>query len=277
MQKNNTARNNYLMAEVSTATPQKLQLLLVEAAIKNINRTKQAWKDSRFDVGIESLTLAQDIVSEILCSLDMEGNPSIAKQLASIYLFIFRRLTEGSMWRDESKLDDALRVLNSERETWQQVCEKFGSTTSQTNNTANNNNSSSKNEAAEFKLSSNCSSKSINVTNNVSGKAATSSGGYSKPQSFPSGLTTFAKPSNSNVIQTVSFTSKPIQSDANLQQVNSPIKKPLVSGIQINESLAAMEQKTTQQSQQSQPVQPVQPTQQPIKPISQIIRPNPYK
>ena len=122
------ARDNYLQGEVFTATPQKLQLLLIEAAMKNIHRTKQAWLDRRFDDGFESLTRAQDIVAEILCSLDVEGNPEIAKKLASIYIFIFRRLAEGGMEHSQEKLDDALRVLGSERETWKLVCEKFGST-----------------------------------------------------------------------------------------------------------------------------------------------------
>jgi flagellar protein FliS len=127
-----SARQNYLQADVSTATPQKLQLLLIEAAIKNIHRTKQCWKDQRFDDGVETLSRAQDIITEILCSLDREGNPEIAKKLASIYLFIFRRLAEGGMSHDEQKLDDALRILGSERETWRLVCEKFGSMVGQT-------------------------------------------------------------------------------------------------------------------------------------------------
>ena len=122
------ARENYVQGEVFTATPQKLQLLLIEAAMKNIHRTKQAWLDQRYDDGFESLTRAQDIVAEILCSLDVEGNPEIAKKLASIYIFIFRRLAEGGMEHSQEKLDDALRILTSERETWKLVCEKFGAT-----------------------------------------------------------------------------------------------------------------------------------------------------
>lgn len=131
MQHSATARQNYLQAEVHTATPQKLQLMLVEAAIKNIHRTKLAWNEEKYDVGLDALGRAQDIVAEILGSLDMDGNPEIAKKLAGIYLFIFRRMAESGMSYDQEKLDDALRVLNSERETWRQVCEKFGSTVGQ--------------------------------------------------------------------------------------------------------------------------------------------------
>jgi len=120
------ARQNYLQAEVQTATPQKLQLMLIEAAIKNVHRTKTAWEDERFEAGFDSLTLAQDIVAEILSSLDKEGSPELAGKMASIYVFIFRCLSEGGMTHDQQKMDDALRVLNSERETWRLVCEKFG-------------------------------------------------------------------------------------------------------------------------------------------------------
>jgi flagellar protein FliS len=132
------ARQNYLQAEVQTATPQKLQLMLVEAAIKNIHRTKKAWEEDKFELGFDSLALAQDIVAEILSSLDKEGSPELAGKIASIYVFIFRCLSEGGMAHDPQKLDDALRVLNSERETWRQVCEKFGSSlTGDSSSTAN--------------------------------------------------------------------------------------------------------------------------------------------
>jgi len=124
-----TVRQNYLQAEVQTATPQKVRLMLIEAAIKNIHRTKKAWEDERFEAGFESLSLAQDIVTELLSSLDKESNPDLVGKVASIYVFIFRCLSEGGMTQDQQKMDDALRVLNSERETWRLVCEKFGSST----------------------------------------------------------------------------------------------------------------------------------------------------
>ena len=121
-------RQNYIQADVFSATPQKLQLLLVEAAIKNVLKTKKFWEEGNISDGFETVTRAQDIVAEILCSLDVEKSPDIAKKLASIYVFIFRRLTEAGMKQDQEKLNDAYRVLCSERETWRLVCEKFGST-----------------------------------------------------------------------------------------------------------------------------------------------------
>ncbi len=123
-----SVRQNYIQADVFSATPQKLQLLLVEAAIKNVLKTKKFWEEGNISDGFETITRAQDIVAEILCSLDIEKTPDIARKLASIYVFIFRRLTEAGMRPDQEKLNDAYRVLCSERETWRLVCEKFGST-----------------------------------------------------------------------------------------------------------------------------------------------------
>ena len=127
MQQKN-ARKSYIEQEVYTATPQKLQLLLVEAAIKNINLTKKLWQEERFEEALEPHSKAQSIIAEILCSLDQKGAPEIAQSLASIYVFIFRRIAEASFDQNLQYLDDAVKVLSAERQTWKEVCEKFGST-----------------------------------------------------------------------------------------------------------------------------------------------------
>jgi flagellar protein FliS len=123
-----SARNNYLETEVYTATPQKLQLMLVEAAIRNVYKAKRLWEEEEVDGAFEAMVRSQDIVAEILSSLDLDGTPEIAKRLASIYIFIFRQLAEANMLRDVAKADEALKVLETERKNWKMVCEKFGST-----------------------------------------------------------------------------------------------------------------------------------------------------
>ena len=40
-------------------------------------------------------------------------------------MFVFRSIVDGNRHHDEKKLDDALRVLEIERGTWQAVCEKL--------------------------------------------------------------------------------------------------------------------------------------------------------
>ena len=45
---------------------------------------------------------------------------------------MFRLLTEAQLYRDSERLDDALRLLEMERETWREVCERTGETAGST-------------------------------------------------------------------------------------------------------------------------------------------------
>ncbi|MCL2623597.1 MAG: flagellar export chaperone FliS [Planctomycetaceae bacterium] len=136
MQTAQKVQKTYLESEVSTATPQKIQLLLIEAAIKNIHRVKRFWETNDTEGAFQSLTRVQDIVAEILCSLDMKSSPEIAQSLAAIYVFIFRKLVATRGPEDMVSLDDALKVLMAERQSWKEICEKFGVKTDATKHSA---------------------------------------------------------------------------------------------------------------------------------------------
>ncbi len=136
MQTSQKARTTYIESEVATATPQKIQLMLVEAAIKNIHRTRQHWENNDVEGAFQTLTRTQDIVTEVLCSLDMKSSPEIAQSLASIYVFIFRKLVAVRGPQDAASLDDALKVLMTERQCWKEICEKFGSKNDAAKNSA---------------------------------------------------------------------------------------------------------------------------------------------
>lgn len=118
--------NNYLEAEILTATPQRLHLLLIEGAIRNVERTRVAWQEKNWDTGCETLIRSQQIVSEILSGLNPEVDGDLTKRVASLYLWIYRTLVEAGPTRDESKLAEVIRVLEIERATWRELCEKLG-------------------------------------------------------------------------------------------------------------------------------------------------------
>lgn len=121
-------RDNYLATEVMTATPQKLQLMLIEAALRFGHQANRCWSEGRDEEAGEALVRCQQIVTELLCGLNPDNNPELVSRVASVYLFIFRSLTVAQMQRDSEKLLDAMRVLEVERDTWRQVCEQLGST-----------------------------------------------------------------------------------------------------------------------------------------------------
>lgn len=122
-----SARANYLTTEVMTATPQKLQLMMIEAAIRSAERARAHWTGDDDEGACESLINAQEIVGELVAALNYDVAPELTSKVASVYMFIFRCLVEANYRHDEKRLDDAIRILEEERQTWRQVCEKIGS------------------------------------------------------------------------------------------------------------------------------------------------------
>jgi len=120
-----SARENYLATEVLTAPPQKLQLLLIDGAIRFIEQGRQFWQAGEREKGFEAVLRAQEIVSEMLGGLNREVNPKLVDQVAAVYVYMFRTLVDANISGDVAKLDDVLRVLRVERGTWQAVCEKL--------------------------------------------------------------------------------------------------------------------------------------------------------
>jgi flagellar secretion chaperone FliS len=119
--------NQYLTTEVFTAPPQKLQLMLIEAAIRMVTRTKRHWQAAENGQAGLALVHAQEIVDQLIRGVNREVCPELADRVLAVYMFIARCLTEAFQNQDEKKLEDALRVLGVERETWRQLCEKIGS------------------------------------------------------------------------------------------------------------------------------------------------------
>jgi flagellar protein FliS len=124
---NQSVRENYLMTDVMTATPQKLQLMLIEATIRAGEQTRQLWKQERIDDACEMMIKCQRLVTELLCGLNPEVNRELVRKAAGVYLFVFRHLSEAQLNRSDESLAEALSVLEIERETWREVCEQLGS------------------------------------------------------------------------------------------------------------------------------------------------------
>jgi len=121
---NPSAREAYVAAQVHTATPQKLQLMLIDGALRFAAVAKDSWgEDVARD---EALTRCRKIMTELLASV-RAGDSECSDKLADIYFFVYRTIVDAQVNVDQSKLSDAMKVLEVERETWRQVCEQFGS------------------------------------------------------------------------------------------------------------------------------------------------------
>lgn len=124
--------SDYLETEVMTATPQRLQLMLIDAAIRSASQARQCLQRQNNEAAFTATLRAQRIMAELLSGLRSESKDGLVRRVASVYLFIYSSLVAANLERDAARLDDALRVLEVERETWRRVCEELGSENQQT-------------------------------------------------------------------------------------------------------------------------------------------------
>lgn len=118
------AANPYLRDAVLTATPEQLHLMLYDGAIRFTTQARDALEAKDYARSFDRLTRAQNIISEMQSALNFEVNPELCKRVASIYAFLYRKLVDANVHRDIAAVDDALRILTMERETWQLLVDK---------------------------------------------------------------------------------------------------------------------------------------------------------
>lgn len=119
-----SARDCYLESQVLTATPQKLRLLLIEGALRFARQIVPHWESHDNEAGLEAVSRCRRIITELLTVMIDDGS-EVVSQLRGIYAFMFRHLTEAQKEQNPEMVDEVIRLLEVERDTWQLVCEQM--------------------------------------------------------------------------------------------------------------------------------------------------------
>jgi len=118
--------NNYLRTKVFTATPEQLQLMLYDGAIRFTEQGKQALTQKNYEASYNALSRAQKIITELQCGLRHELAPDLCGRLAALYNFVFRKLMEANIHHNIASADEALTILKYQRETWVMLLDQLG-------------------------------------------------------------------------------------------------------------------------------------------------------
>lgn len=77
-----------------------------------------------------SIIKAQDIVTELMVSLDFEKGGDIANNLYSLYVFFNKQLMQANVQKDAEMIKPICEMMKDLKETWTQVFQKAGMGTS---------------------------------------------------------------------------------------------------------------------------------------------------
>lgn len=119
--------SKYLDGKVKTASQPQLHLMLLEGAIRFGQQAKKIVECEPDSAEVERLlTRMLDIVEEL--ALSTAGDKEeLSKQFEERYAFVYRELAACRLNRQLEKLDDCLRLLQFEHETWKLACGKLES------------------------------------------------------------------------------------------------------------------------------------------------------
>jgi flagellar protein FliS len=114
----NNPYQKYQNQAVQTATPERLLLMLFEGAIRFCKEAMLGIDQRNFQLAHEKNIRVQNIVNELIVTLDREKGGDIAANLLSIYNYLNQRLIEANLKKDKAILEEVLGHLTELHEAF---------------------------------------------------------------------------------------------------------------------------------------------------------------
>lgn len=109
----------YKNNSIQTASPAKLTLMLYDGAIKFMNMAKDGMTEKNIEKANTYIIKAERVINELRSTLDFKYE--VAKDFDIVYDYIYRRLVDANIHKDEAALEEALKYTREMRETWLEV------------------------------------------------------------------------------------------------------------------------------------------------------------
>ncbi|GAV22553.1 flagellar export chaperone FliS [Carboxydothermus pertinax] len=109
----------YQQQNIATAPPEKLLIMLYDGAIKFLKQGLKALDDKKYDDFSYYISRTQDIISELMVTLDMDYE--ISKNLYQLYDYFMYRLIHGSVKKERESIEEVQKHLEELREAWVQA------------------------------------------------------------------------------------------------------------------------------------------------------------
>ena len=129
------ASSTYKETSVKTASQGQLIVMLYDGAIKQLTRAielmelnnSQKKDPSRYELIGKSIMKTEEILTELMVSLDFEQGGEISKNLFSLYTWFNRELVESNMSQDLNRVLTVRSMLSDLRNTWSKIASHAGS------------------------------------------------------------------------------------------------------------------------------------------------------
>ena len=118
---------HYLRSRVMTATPEQLQMMLYDGALRFAEAARSALARRDLEAVQANVGRTQAIVNELMSGLRPQlGSADLCSRLGGQYRYTFRKLIEVAFDHRTDSADAAVAMLRHQRQTWVLLLEQMG-------------------------------------------------------------------------------------------------------------------------------------------------------
>jgi len=115
--------SQYQKTQVTTASREKVLLMLYEGAIRFTKHAIAALKQKKIAEKGKYISKATAILSELMATLDFKAGGQLAVDLENLYVFMIDKLIEGNIKNDEECLTTVEGLLMTLYSGWKDIVE----------------------------------------------------------------------------------------------------------------------------------------------------------
>ena len=116
--------SQYKKTEIDTANQGKLIVMLYDGAIKFLNIAVENMSIKTYDIVNTNIIKAQDIITELLISLNMKDGGEISTNLFNLYLYFKKRLLEANIQKNADIIKEVIDHMKVLRNAWDKISAK---------------------------------------------------------------------------------------------------------------------------------------------------------
>jgi flagellar protein FliS len=133
----NNALSSYKETRIKTASQGQLVIILYDEAVKQLNKAldllelnnSMKKEPGRIEQISKAVMKAEEIITELIISLDFEQGGEISKNLFALYTWFNKELIEANIAQDTKRMTTVRNMLSDLRSTWNTIFSKANTET----------------------------------------------------------------------------------------------------------------------------------------------------
>ena len=113
----------YQTNNITTATPEKLMIMLFDGAIQFLQKAKTAIEEKNYQERSTNIDGARKILRELMRTIDLENGNDVSKQLFKLYNRMVMKLIKANVSKNVDLIDEVIQDLTNIRWGFQKAIE----------------------------------------------------------------------------------------------------------------------------------------------------------